>query len=410
MGSTASHTMDASENPMHNPWYHCKKGDLHAFCTALSSEQYGGAAKATDLVEFLHIAVEKKHAPILKFLLEMDELRAQLDDVVTDCDTGMSELEKFKRSASGFSYMSALQKAVHQWSDFDGGKSEAVVTLLLSHGADVNKMTPRASFPLGVAVQDKNSEKLSRLLLQHGANPNVRTRDGDTTLLVALKAENLELARMLLSYGAEPNTKSLKSNIEEYELLPVFLGAWFDGDFGMTILTMLLESGADFNVQCATGKTALHIASSYGNLGAVAWLLTKGVNVNAVDVNGDTPLAVNECSDATNVRIVRMLLDAGASVNVYGTTPPLVKVVNQYQYHENLDVIKLMMERGADVHGRTTGKEGLSALDVAKKLDHATLIKLFTQHNASRQKKRKSDEFVVANPRVLRPRRAIKYV
>jgi ankyrin repeat protein len=51
------------------------------------------------------------------------------------------------------------------------------------------------------------------------------------------------------------------------------------------------QLGADPNATDALGRTALHLASDRGHLPTVKGLLARGVELNARDRAGDTPLA-----------------------------------------------------------------------------------------------------------------------
>ncbi|KAH0385537.1 purine and uridine phosphorylase, partial [Aureobasidium melanogenum] len=82
-----------------------------------------------------------------------------------------------------------------------------IVSILLEHGADVNKacpLYPASSF---------GHETITRTLLEHGADPNqcrTSTSSGMTFLPLheALERGHIEIVRLLLDYGADVNTSS----------------------------------------------------------------------------------------------------------------------------------------------------------------------------------------------------------
>ena len=68
-----------------------------------------------------------------------------------------------------------------------------------------------------------------------------------------------------------------------------------------TLVTYLLDKGADVNAVKADGVTPLHIAAQRGNIGIAALLLNHGAKINATDSKGWTPLDRAEKWDHPNV-------------------------------------------------------------------------------------------------------------
>lgn len=95
------------------------------------------------------------------------------------------------------------------------------------------------------------------------------------------------------------------------------------------IIHKLLGNGADVNRSATDGaqsmhgtETALHAAVKGQNLEAVKVLLTAGADVNALTVNGGSPLSVllrcAKFSMPESVELVKTLIDSGADVNAGG--------------------------------------------------------------------------------------------
>jgi ankyrin repeat protein len=57
-------------------------------------------------------------------------------------------------------------------------------------------------------------------------------------------------------------------------------------------MTLLLDNGANPNLQANDGSTPLLQAVTYGRLGAATLLLSRGANVDLPDASGNTPLMV----------------------------------------------------------------------------------------------------------------------
>jgi len=82
------------------------------------------------------------------------------------------------------------------------------------------------------------------------------------------------------------------------------------GDIGN--VRLLLDRGADPNVQDRFGRSALMYAS--GHIDIVKLLLDRGINLNIPDISGDT--ALMHASMDSHIETVKLLLDKGADPNI----------------------------------------------------------------------------------------------
>lgn len=94
--------------------------------------------------------------------------------------------------------------------------------------------------------------------------------------------------------------------------------------------------------------TALHYAVYMFRTNAVVWLLSKGAEVNARDLDGVTPL--HQAANLCNITLVQILLDHSANIHA-------VTVKNRTPLHwaavgGDLNTIKLLLEHGADPSAR----------------------------------------------------------
>lgn len=124
---------------------------------------------------------------------------------------------------------------------------------------------------------------------------------------------------------------------------------------GVLKIQLLLNQGANPNLQDQYGCSAFCMAIQRGDLHLIELFLKKGAEVNPVGLRiVTTPLveATKEfCKDQTNINrlnIVKLLLEKGANPNIrpdnYGATAIDIVIQNK-----NLDLLKLLFDHGAKV-------------------------------------------------------------
>ena len=90
----------------------------------------------------------------------------------------------------------------------------------------------------------------------------------------------------------------------------------------LTAVQKCINNGVDVNATDEYGDTPLHIAVFYGYIGICELLLKNKANVNAINKKGSTPLHIAELYGY--IGICELLLDNGANVNItneWGDTP-----------------------------------------------------------------------------------------
>ena len=128
-----------------------------------------------------------------------------------------------------------------------------------------------------------------------------------------------QLYKMLL-YGV-PNLLNLQDPVSGEGALHVAVRYNYDQLAGI-----LLEQGADINLEAEGGVSPLMIASDYGHIQSLDTLLERGAEVKALDASGASVLFY--CLKSTNRHCVCLekLLEAGADPNQ--VWPPVISSYN----------------------------------------------------------------------------------
>lgn len=321
--------------------------------------------------------------------------------------------------------LTALHWVVANNSDY----KDALVELLIKHGADVNFQDKNGRTPLHAAKDVKSAD----FLIANGANINAQDRDGRTPLHLAVLDLDAEMVKCLIGHGADDcledkNGKvpiKLNQKVEPGVILTQILaisnlltpgiegckvrrlfeavqkcdiekaallikdGVNVDTQeeksgykpLGIAvqqgykeIAEWLIENGADVNIQGKEGYTPLHLAVKYEHPQLVETLLKHLPNVNVKDSYGCTPLhlAVKE----GHIDISVMLFDHGADINTQDNNgyTPLHLVRNGW-------IIAYLINKGANINAQ--GKDGYTPLHLAVKNGHKKLAETLLKYGAN---------------------------
>ncbi|RJE26736.1 NACHT domain protein [Aspergillus sclerotialis] len=147
------------------------------------------------------------------------------------------------------------------------GYKDAVVTLVLKYGADINHQGGFYGYPvIGAAAfgSASKSEELVRLLLSSGADINVANEGGLTALHLAARRGHQFVVRVLIENGAKANVQSSTG------VSPLHQAA-YNGNIG--VAQLLMENGAtrsflllflnfSLTAECANDRISPFVSSS----------------------------------------------------------------------------------------------------------------------------------------------------
>ena len=117
------------------------------------------------------------------------------------------------------------------------------------------------------------------------------------------------------------------------------------------------------------GFTVLHLASYFGHVDTVQWLLRHGAPVDAVAANPSLVRPLHSAVAAGSARIAMLLLDAGAEPNApqHGGFTPL----HAAAHRGDADLVDLLLARGGDP--RCACDDGRKPTDFARDAGHAAI-------------------------------------
>ena len=250
--------------------------------------------------------------------------------------------------------------------------------LLLARGADVNHQADGGATALMWAATDPAKV---RLLLDSRADPNRATKGGQTALLLAAMSDrSADIVRLLIAKGA-----SVKA-IDE-DRTTALVAAVLGND--TETIRLMIDAGIDVNAPNVAGLTPLMIAAGFsGNVRATTMLLARGAQVNAVsgpsidppDTAKAGPVQIGSLTPLLAAApfgppaVVKALVDAGVDVNardVRGMTPLMLAVATD---HQNPAIIRMLLDRGADPAPKS--KAGETAADWARKIGRPSALAL----------------------------------
>jgi ankyrin repeat protein len=257
------------------------------------------------------------------------------------------------------------------------GFKDLVEHLVVKYPRHVNTRGGHYLTPFVAAMAGRHFQ-IVELLRQNGADVDVRRDDGETPLLSAASFGDLEIVQALLDYKVDVNARGGFNNWS-----PVHCAS-FGNPFSATshsgpqllpdVARLLLEHGADVNVQDNNGATPLHVSAEVGTVEVARVLLEHGANVAARDSKGKTPM--HDAVDYGRVEVVRVLLEHGANIgaeNNEGKTP-LHLAANYW----SVEVIRVLLEHGADVGA--DDNEGKTAFQIALANGNDEIVKLLSEY------------------------------
>ncbi len=238
-------------------------------------------------------------------------------------------------------------------------------------------------------LPEKSAERdrITKLCLAHGDGLDILGEDEKTPLARAIENGDAAQAKLLVESGATVNAPS------KYGMTPLMYAASLEeGSSAHSLVTWLVEKGANIHATTEQGATAIHLAVRAGNEEVVDFLLARGASVAGClsesgssgkmslvekfldkceleekDSTGAT--AVQNAAGAKSKKVFEFFLDRGASVAECGI---------HAAWTGNKAHLALALERGASVDA--TNSRGRTALMCA--VDNVPCLELLLKKGA----------------------------
>ena len=205
------------------------------------------------------------------------------------------------------------------------------IRVLLKNNARINFQAKNGMTALVRASCHGNTEAV-RVLLEHGAQVDLaENNDQQTALILASMLNHIEIVQLLLDHRANVNWRNklgktaliqvafYKKSDKLFDIVDVSSGIHLDVEYlsqslgSSKIIKLLLDHGAEVDLQDNDGLSALMEASIAGNTEVVQLLLEHNASRNLKDKRGVNALALASAAEFPG--IVRLLMNYGKKPN-----------------------------------------------------------------------------------------------
>ncbi|KAF5296332.1 hypothetical protein FQA39_LY12549 [Lamprigera yunnana] len=340
-------------------WLAVQSGDMEVVELLISK----GACTNNDY--YAHLAIENRYFELaMKFLPDMSQVCVKNTDGNTLLHLSlMSECCFFSKlllnEAISRNYLDDEFNYMHYAAKL--GNND-VLNSLLEYGFDINEKDDYGENPLTAALSHNNFAT-ARFLLSKGADPNMDENDYFSVCYCAENAEN-DLLLIMIQQGANLNLQNsqgvtpLMSAIEKERYFTVKL---------------LLENGADANLIDNQGKTALRYAvDCYSKTNTLETIILKTTNINICAHDDKSPLI--SALENSKVEFAKILLKY--NVDCFDSRCIYYSSENGF-----LDILKSILPRIENIDD--VDEMGNNALLLALKNEQDNAATLLLEHGAS---------------------------
>lgn len=338
--------------------------------------------------------------------LMMASARGHVNAVTVLTDRGADVTLKSKDGKT------ALHHAVHDGYRVSVSLDE-VLSCLIKNGAEVNARDQSGRTPLMEACRHCRANVVT-FLIEHGAEVNAHDQSGHTPLMEACSHGEENAVTFLIEHGADVDPQ------DNYEETALHHAVYSDCE-SLKILSCLILKGLDVNACESDGRSPLMIASVRGKVNSVAFLLEHGANVNLQNKNGETALYYAVSGYNGSCEVFRCLIENGADVNACLTNDKCTPLMQACDYGQ-VYTATCLIDYGAtldlqDKNGDTALHHAVRSvyrdrsIRIVQKLLTAGVSFLFNNHEvkplilASSYENRPAVEYLITRPEITRKER-----
>ena len=226
----------------------------------------------------------------------------------------------------------------------------------------------RAVFKFEIAFKGRYNKTI-QALLSAGCDTNICSSTKITALHLAASRGDASLSKLLLNGGADVNAVCCQGSTP-------LLKALYAMRVNVQCVKVLLDAGADVEVQTISGRSILHLAVLKCDEACVESILLAGANPNVPDNYGKTPLwiAVQE----NNVRLVPLIARYGGDVN-YCRPPQNLSLLSLAITCQSVSMVEQLLRLEASVDTETA--LCATPLSLAVDVQNIPIIKLLLHEN-----------------------------
>ncbi|GFS01784.1 protein phosphatase 1 regulatory subunit 12A [Elysia marginata] len=222
-----------------------------------------------------------------------------------------------------------------------------MVEFLVENGADVDVCDNEGWTPLHATASCAFTE-IARYLLKHGASVAAVNNDGDLPMDIA---ENDEMEKLLKEEMDRQGIDADAARCEEEQRMLEDANQWMS------------EQTVEEVRHPKTGATALHVAAAKGYMKVMSLLLEAGVDVNAEDLDGWTPLHAaahwgqeDACKLLAEHNCDMLYKNKAGHTALDLAEKDMLKLLEELK--ENQAAVRMKQEIDTDAHILTSGTSG----------------------------------------------------